>query len=167
MKLGMSITQHEGDTHSYEQHGSGIVEEGFNKYEIPIEIKYTEIPELIGGRLLEKVDNIAEELARQTSQAGFLKIDQELTKVGNVVSAGGKPISQDVFFEMLEKMEMVFDDTGRPDITFVLHPETYKLLRPKMEEWQQDPEFQKRYSELISLKREAWLDRENNRKLVD
>jgi hypothetical protein len=163
----MSITQHEGWMHSYEQPGLGIVDEGLKEYKIPIEVRYDEVPDLVGDRLLAKVDAIAGELARQTSKEGFRKLEEELSKVGNAVDAGGRPVSQEVLLEMLEKMEMSFDDAGNPDITFIVHPVVGEVLRSRMEEWHQDVEFRKRHDELISRKREAWRDRESNRKLVD
>lgn len=165
--LGMSITQHEGLLHSYEQVGAGIVEEGFREYSVPVEIRFDEIPDLVGDRLIAKIETIGEELARQTSKDGFKKIEEELSKVGNFVNAAGRPVSEEVFFEMLHKMDMSFDDNGNPDITFIVHPDMGEHLRRLSEEWKSDAKFNERYKELMRVKREAWLDRENHRKLVD
>ena len=153
--------------HSYEQVGAGIVEEGFREYSVPVQIRFDEIPELVGERLIAKIESIAEELARQTSKDGFKKIEEELSKVGNFVNAAGRPVSEEVFFEMLEKMDMTFDDDGNPNITFIVHPDMGEHLRRLSEKWGADAKFQERYKGLMRAKREAWLDRENNRKLVD
>jgi len=165
--MGTTVIQHEGFTHSYEQIGVGIVEEQLKEHAIPMEIKFDEVPELIGDRLTAKVDAVADELARRTSEDAYKKLDESMGKVGNSINAGGKPFSQKIYLEMLEKMEMEFEDTGEPAFKLVMHPDMAEVVRKRMEEWQNDNDFQLKYGELIRLKREAWFDRESNRKLVD
>jgi hypothetical protein len=74
LRMGTTVIQHEGFTHSYEQIGVGIVEEKLKEHAIPIEIKFDEVPELIGDRLTAKVDALADELARRTSQDAYKKL---------------------------------------------------------------------------------------------
>jgi hypothetical protein len=68
---------------------------------------------------------------------------------------------------MLEKMEMECEENGEPAFSLVMHPDMAEVVRKRMQEWENDRDFQDRYTAVIRLKREAWLDRESNRKLVD
>lgn len=167
LRMGTTVIQHEGFTHSYEQMGAGIVEESLKEHAIPIEIKFSEVPDLIGDRLTAKVDAIADELARRTSQDAYKKLDESTGKVGNWIDAGGQPLTQDLYLGMMEKMEMDFEENGEPAFSLIMHPSMAEVVRKRMEEWENDKDFQQRYNKLIRAKREAWRDRESDRKLVD
>jgi hypothetical protein len=167
LSMGTTVIQHEGFAHSYEQIGVGIIEEKLKEHAIPIEIKLDEVPDLIGDRLIAKVDGVADELARRTSQDAYKKLDESMAKVGNSIDAGGKPLSQEIYLEMLQKMEIDFTEDGEPAFRLMMHPDMADVVRKRMEEWENDKDFQRRYNELILLKREAWFDRESSRKLVD
>jgi len=62
----------------------------------------------------------------------------------------------------LRKMDMSFDEDGRPSIFFVAHPENAMKLQSL-----NTPERQKLFNELIEEKRNEWLRREGYRRLVD
>ena len=117
--------------------------------------------------MISKVDAAASEIARQTSRIGYEKIDEAISKGGTRVDAHGQPFSQEMYLEMIDKVEMDFDRNGRPTQTIIAHPIMAKSMIARMEEWEQDEAFQKKYKELLQRKREAFLDRESDRKLVD
>lgn len=169
--LGRSITQHEGALHSYEQMtDSGIrsISEGMQEVAVPIEVKIDEIPELVGEKLLARVDAIAEETARQISQMTFRKMDEVTHEAGTAVDAAGGPPTKEIWLGMFEKMEMDFDRiTGKPEVTMVMHPVMAETMKKLWSEWEEDKAFMKRYNELLAEKREEWRDRESSRKLVD
>lgn len=169
--LGSSITQHEGVLHSYNQlthSGIRTVTEGFKEIKVPIEVKFEDIPGLIGEKLLERVDAIADDVARQTSQAFYQKMDQTTKEAGTAVNAGGGPPTKELWLKMFQEMEMDFDPkTGKPTITFIAHPTMGEAMHKSWSEWEKDPAFMKQYNEMLSAKREDWRDRESRRKLVD
>lgn len=123
LRMGTTVIQHEGFTHSYEQLGVGIVEENLKEHAIPIEIKFDEVPELIGDRSKAKVDAIADEFARRTSQDAYRKIDESTGKFGNRIDAGRKPFSQETYLAMIEKIEIEFEENGEPGFALVMHPD--------------------------------------------
>jgi hypothetical protein len=169
--LGVRITQHEGTLHSYDQlTHSGIrsVTEGLQEIKVPIEVKIEDIPGLVGDRLLERVDAIAEEAARQVSQVTFRKMDEITREAGMAVDAAGSPPTQEIWLKMFQKMEMDFDPkTGRPEVTMIMHPVMAEAMKKLWSEWENDTVFMKRYDEILAEKREEWRDRESRRKLVD
>jgi len=167
MALAQPVTQHEGREYSYEQVGFGIISEGYQQAQAKIEIKFGEIPDLVGEKLLAKVDQAAGEIARQMAQFGYAKLDEAITKGGNKIDAQGQPFSQSMYLQMIERMEMGFDKRGKPTHTFITHPDMAKAIMAKMGEWEKDDAFQRKYKELMQRKREEFRDRESNRKLVD
>lgn len=98
------------------------------------------------------------------------KAAEATERVGNKVDAGGQPFSAELYFRMLETVQIDFDELGRPDISgtrMVVHPEQAEGVRTLMEQWENDESFQQRYRDIMLKKREEWCDRESNRKLVD
>jgi hypothetical protein len=98
------------------------------------------------------------------------KAGEATERVGNKVDAGGQPFSAELYFQMLETVQIDFDELGRPDISgrrMVMHPDQAERVRALMEQWEKDESFQQRYRDIMLKKREDWRDRESNRKLVD
>jgi len=169
--LGSTVTQHEGALHSYEQitdDGIRRVTEGLEEISVPIEVRFEDIPELVGEKLFKRIDAIAEDVARQTSQITFRKMDQTTREAGNVIDAAGGPPTKEIWLEMFSKMEMDFDPvTKKPEVTLVVHPVMAETMQKLWSEWQTDAAFLKRYEDMLAEKREEWRDRESRRKLVD
>ena len=59
--------------------------------------------------------------------------------------------------------DMEFGPDNQPTITWHTTPELTKVY----ESWQGDPSFKARYEDILNRKRDAWRDRESDRKLVD
>lgn len=165
--LARPIVQHEGTLHSYPQEGFGNVTDGFEHFQVPIKLTLDELKSLTGSKLAEKMDAMAEEMARKTSEHGYRVLDQVTAKAGNVLDASGQPFDKGHFLSMLEMVDMGFTPEGKPDFTIVAHPDMVQALLSCWPEWEKDLEFMRRYESLLSMKREAWLDRESDRKLVD
>lgn len=84
----------------------------------------------------------------------------ELT--GNIVDARGSKFNPEILLQMLEKIEISFDDNGEP-ILPQLHvaPETFKQI--KNLEYTQ--EYEKKRQEIIERKRRLWYAKKRFRKL--
>ena len=98
------------------------------------------------------------------------RMDEAVTRTGNAIDTGGQPLTFNLYLDLLEKVDLEFDEQGNPDFSsrfLVVSPEMADFLRQKMPEWEQNVEFQRRLETIINNKREDWLDRESNRKLVD
>ena len=78
-------------------------------------------------------------------------------------STGGKPLSVNSLFEVLEKIDIDFDEAGNPnELGVVVHPERFSSISRVISQVKADP----RYQAIIERKREEWYAREGNRKLV-
>jgi hypothetical protein len=91
-------------------------------------------------------------------------------RVGTKIDAEGQPFSAELYFKMLEAVQIDFDSNGRPDISgtrLVVHPEQAERMRQLFMQWERDDAFQERYRQVMLKKREEWRDRQSNRRLVD
>lgn len=117
---------------------------------------------------IENIKNVAEEIKKQQAELVFNKLSEVTNETGNVVDAKGKPFTFELFMELLEKIEIDFDDQGKPSMPMlVVSPELGIKLKDLLPKWKANPEYTKRFQEVIEKKRKQWSDRESNRKLVD
>jgi hypothetical protein len=131
-------------------------------------IEISEVPNLTPDKIRQKLDKIAGEMARQMSQNMFSEISRVTRQVGNEVNTQGQPLTKELFLQMVEKIDIDFDEQGHwipPAI--VIHPDLWEAKKDEFKSWESDPEFQLKHEKLIAQKKEEWRDRENRRKLVD
>ncbi|MDO9567490.1 MAG: hypothetical protein Q7J15_12230 [Candidatus Desulfaltia sp.] len=133
-----------------------------------LNLKVEEIQHLSVEQRINKLDTAAREMANQISSHAFATINKAVNKVGNVVDAKGRPFSAEAIFEVLEKIQMDFEDDGvqHKELTVVIPPALTDRVKETMEHIQQDPELSERYNKIIDKKRTEWRDREAARKLV-
>ena len=162
-----SLTQHEGRTHEYEPVGFGTVSEGYREIAVPLTIGFDEVPDLVGGKLEQKLAGMADELGKQQMQMFFQTLNETTEKAGTKIDGGGKPINADKVLQMIEIAQVDFDPSGRPKSTFLMHPEMVETARKIDEQIKNDPDLRTRADAIQRKQYEAWLIRENNRKLVD
>ena len=139
---------------------SSIEETNLEKMTTELQVKFEEVEKMSHEMVLDKINGTAEEMAVKTSELFFERLTKITDETGNVVSSDGAPFSIDLFLEMLEKMEIDFDESGKPSgLSFV--PFTSSISRV-ISQAETDP----RYQAVIERKREEWYAREGNRKLV-
>lgn len=146
----------------------GSVEEmGFEGITADPPVNFAEVEEMTHEMVRDKIDDVAKEMAEQIVRSAYEELKRITAETGNVTSADGKPFSIEMFFEMLEKMDLDFDDAGNPSGTrFVTSPKLFPAIAKAISQAEADPETAKRYQALMDQKREEWRVRENNRKLV-
>lgn len=161
-----SLTQHEGEMHSYVQRGKGLKESGYSAFQHELQFNVDEILSLRDDHRTAKLDEIAKSLRDQMAGSLFSEIQSECDSVGNSVDANGQPLSKELFLEMIRKTETDFDDQKRPNQTLVLHPDMAEKWLPEAKKWEEDPAFVKEHSSILAEKYEAFRERESCRKLV-
>ena len=165
-----SMPYFEGDRHVTGDVEGHMQESTADEIEIPCEIDRSEIIEQ-GIDALVEIFKKATKIQLQAMHKMVLEKSSEgAERVGNQIDAEGEPFSMDLYFKMLETVQINFDSDGRPDIDgtrLVMHPTQTERVQSLMNEWNTDESFQRRYRETMLRKREEWRDRESNRKLVD
>ncbi len=159
--------QHEGSRQRYEQLSGKSVEQEFKTIGVEFTIPAKDVPTLVGRKWDVKVDEIAEKYAGEMARGLFKKVEEVCDETGNAVSGGGRPLSADLFLEMMSRMETDFDSDGRPTATFVTHPDLMPSFKKIADEIENDPELKRRLEDITRRQREAWTAREDNRKLVE
>jgi hypothetical protein len=164
-----SSHQHEGKRWHLSRSDKSTEETGFEMthFEFVLtrdEMRRTDLPSL-----LEKLKDMAEQMAEAQETMLFSRVSAAAEAIGNTVDAGGD-IKPEHLLEMLEKIQMDFDPaTGEPakGQVFVMHPDTAAKVVPKVKAWENDPAFRAEHDRIIARKREEWRAREDRRKLVD
>ncbi len=159
---------HEGDSFTIHRLDGTVQKSRYRETAVELTIDKKDLTSLTPKALAEKIDKAAQEMAEKTSKMIFGKLREIISESGQVHDAKGKPLSPDTFLEALEMIDIDFDEKGDPSgLTVLVGPELWERIRQKAPDWEADPEFKRRHSELMRRKREAWRDRENRRKLVD
>lgn len=129
-------------------------------------VSLQDVPELSIEQRLQKLDEMAEQLARQMSAKLFASLSQTLDKAGQTIDRKNQPFDAEAFFAMLERLEMEFDQKGNPNISIVIPPALLPRVRALEEQFKADPELQRRHLEIMATKKRSWRAREASRKLV-
>jgi hypothetical protein len=159
---------HEGDSFTIHRLDGTVAKSTYRETSAEMTINRKDLVALSPQQLADKIDQLALEMAGKTSKVVFDKLHEITSESGQVRDAKGKPFSPETILEALESIDIDFDEKGQPSgLTFVVGPELGARIREKAPEWEADPEFRRRHSELMQRKREAWRDRESRRKLVN
>jgi hypothetical protein len=138
--------------------------EVLSKFEITIE----QATKLGPKALFLKRPEIAKDMIQKLTIQFINCMEKVTEKTGNIVKTSETDQTSNPFLEMLNKIEIDFDDKGNPIMpTLLLSPEDYERYKVKFPEWEKNPKMEERRKEIIAKKKKEWLDRENSRKLVD
>jgi len=117
---------------------------------------------------IESINEVAERFKKEKAMLMFSKLNEVAEKNGMTVDGKHKPFSFDLFIEMLDKMQIDFDDNGEARMpTVVVNPSLAAVIKEKLPQWDSNIEYKKRMDDLKKRKKEEWDVRESSRKLVD
>lgn len=164
-----TVQQHEGRRLQYQMvDGTWDTVAYENKISSALRIELDRIAQLGPAGYRAKAQEVAQELAPQAMRHFFGMVERFCSEAGTTVDAAGKPFDPMMLLDALEKVELDFDDQGRPELpTLVANPKDAPALARKMAEAERSPEFRRRWNEVMTRKLVEWRDREADRKLVD
>ncbi len=114
----------------------------------------------------KKAEEAGQAVAQQMSKMVVAGIEEAVKETGNeVVMRGG--LTPDGFLDMLQKVEMDFDENGQPLGQFYAGSAMMQEIARKVPEWNADPHLRARHEDIIQKKREEFREREARRRLVD
>ena len=93
-------------------------------------------------------------------------VEAATEKIGNVVTIKNGVITPEAFLEMMEKVEIDFDEHGQSRSSWFLPPEMAVELEKNYQTWQQDPQLKAKLAEVERKKMEQFRARETNRRLA-
>lgn len=163
-----SRIHHEGSAWVMKRVDGSIDHHDYTPIESIFTVDFNEAPHLTPERLREKLNKVAEDMARQLAQGFIGTLNETLEKTGQTKDAKGRPFSKELLLEMLEMVELDFDERGEPILpALVMAPQLYEKIKSDVPTWDQDPVFNAAHEAIIERKRTNWRDRESHRKLVD
>jgi hypothetical protein len=118
-------------------------------------------------QLWELAASLGSQLGDRVGSMMFKSLDKAVTEVGNVID-GKKPMLEQ-FFEMNEKCQLDFDNRGRPIMPqFVTgDAELARKIEDVIEKVRKTPVLRRRFENIMTKKKQEWLDREAARELVE
>jgi len=160
-------TIHEGNRLRTIRADGSVEDSNLKEASAEVMLKLDEIPQLTIEQRVAKINDMADKMAQQMNEHLFGALNATLDKAGQVVDQQGKPLDVDAVFKVLEKIQLDFDEAGKPDqLSIVVHPTLAPQAKLVFEKIESDPVLRERYEEIIVRKRFEWRDREADRKLV-
>jgi len=157
----------EGDRLIFEGEDGTEREMEFGHAEAEFKVSVDELPTMTREQLIAKVDNAAEDLARQQVERAVGVLNEAIETVGNTLQMGGEPFQEEHLFRALEKISIDFDESGQPYLpALVMGPSMAERATEVVGRVTSEPDLRRRYEQIISAKREEWRARESHRKLV-
>ncbi|MBT0663652.1 hypothetical protein KI809_04985 [Geobacter pelophilus] len=154
---GMSIHRASGD----------VDKSSFIQNSTEFSISYDEVPGLSLNDVLDKLDKAAKNMSDQVQKTFYLKMNEDLDRMGRTVDQKGKPFTADTILEALKSIHIDFDKDGKHH-GLELHtaPQLQDAVRKAFADLEADPDLKRRHEELMIQKREEYRAREASRRLV-
>jgi hypothetical protein len=152
----LEITRVNGDFESME----------FQPIMVEFKIKPEDLIEKGVDAYYSKIPEVAEEMRKEKSKFLIENVGEITSRTGNIVNLN-KPTGE-WYLEALENGGISFDEFGfssMPDI--FVNPKDYDRIISDFSKLESDPNIKQKIKEIIESKRREWIDKENNRKLVD
>lgn len=166
-KIGFRA-QREGKTSSFQTEQGKIEQIDFQKAGAGIEYRPKFAEGMTPDEFVKLHRDPAREMGGKIVGGLYEKLDKITQETGNVVNTGGKPLTHDLFLDLIEKMHIEFDEKGEPRMPSLnAGSEMFAHLQREMPKWHSDPVFQTRWKAIMDRKREDFREREACRRLVD
>lgn len=160
--------QLEGREASYERSGGEMVDVEYKAQSVQRMMDFEVGRGLDPETFMDTAASIGEEMARKMTEDLFADVSKAIESVGNVTVSEGDGISFEAFLEMNSKVQLEFNDDGKPvDRTIVLSPEAHKRFVARLHEWHADPEKCAAMEAVLKKKKKEFDEREACRRMVD
>lgn len=163
---------YEGDTFRFTT-DDGFSQTGtYKEISTKFEISKDEIVKKGPDAYFSRIPQIAKDWIERQSRLLFQKMDEVTETTGNIVDAKSKPLSPELILAALDKVAVSFDEFGNANLpAIVVHPDKLERMKKEFQRYESDPllmiKYKLMYKLIIDKKRQEWLDRESDRKLVD
>jgi predicted DNA-binding protein (UPF0251 family) len=157
---------HEGDRVMMVDEEGLVSEIPMKHHRVTVTIRDDELESLRTEDIARRFDEAARQMAMQTGKTFIQSLEKAVQSVGNVSEYRGKPTADDLL-NMLERVDIDFDEHGRPELpTLICGEKMYSQLAELVPEMEEDPQIKKRFEGIIETQRDKWRDRESSRELV-
>lgn len=163
-----SYMHHEGNRWIIEQEDGTRVESSYEEVSAGFSIKTSDAPTLTADQIRTKLDEVAQEMARQQFQHMMSTITASAQHIQDESTYAPRKLTKEVFLDALRRITVSFRENGEIDPpSIIMHPDLWEKIKDDVATWENDPEFKRQHEQIIQQKREEWRARESNRKLVE
>src|SRR5882724_8499676 len=113
---------HEGNRMRTRRANGSVEETKLKRALGEISLKVSDIPALTFEQRIAELDKVAGQVADQIGTHSLKTLSESLDKAGQVVDRKGKPFDAEAVFELLEKLQIEFDESGKSDLTILIPP---------------------------------------------
>lgn len=164
-----SYRQHEGERFTIiREDGSSTTSPQRELRSENMEFRLTDIQSRGEVAIFETIAKAHQQIATAGRRLFSERLEEEPI---NRLDGAGRRFSPELYLEILESLEMSFDDEGNwnePDFWQERpNPAMLKTIEAVRKRFDEEPELKSKLDTLLKRKREAFNDREANRKLVD
>jgi len=153
-------SQHRGPIRNVR--GDSPLDQNMPPIQSRVEIKLDTIHNTNFDDYTQLLCDIAQSNIAGLAQRFFKGMEEITSATGNTVNAAGKPFSFDLFNDLLEKVSIEFDKSGKPIFpTLVVPPAAYE----KIKNLEPTPEQSERTSEIIAQKKAKFDAQKRTRRL--
>jgi len=157
----------EGIKNSILRENGSYKEESLKRHEAKMEINLELLSSLTPQALMEKYKQLARDMACEQMKTMLNGLNCACDESGQTVNGKGGKFSIELWFQMMNKMELQFDENGnQKEMICLIHPSMEDGVKSELQRVENEPELKRRYEELVSRKRREWCDKEAARKLV-
>jgi hypothetical protein len=164
------FTQHEGRKliHNTQDDTGKRKETAFKEAKVEYAFKYEDVINMKPEDVLELITVKAKEFGGQQLRINYQVLDETTKEAGNVVDAGGKPLTIDLFLDTISKISIDFDKFGNPQMPTMVIPESQSdKYRKLIEEAENDETAKQRMEAILAQKKKEYDAEQASRKLVD
>jgi hypothetical protein len=167
MNIGSSHRNYEGNQWTVQREDGTETTSSYKKAESAIKIHFDDVPNLTPDKIAAKIDQLTHDMASQVDEQLFQTLMSVGEQTDRVVDGSNRSFI-DNMLHSLESMLISFDKDGAPRMpTAFVSPQMAEQLKDKIPEWNNDPDIDQKYNEIMMRKREEWRDRESSRRLVE
>lgn len=161
-----SHQQHEGKDGSFQTNSGQIEQIDFRKTSVAM----TSPVKQGRGETLEEILKVmtkgGSDMGRKIQDTILQGVEAATENVGNVIQIRNNEITPEAFLEMMEKVEIDFDEDGRSRSSWFLPQTIAAELHKSYEAWQEDPILRTKLAALEAKKKEEFRAREVTRRLA-
>lgn len=160
------VIHHEGNESDFQTVEGVIKDTPMKEFSIEMSVQFSELPHLKHQEIVNLLFAEGSKLGESIGKNMFSTLREEISGTGNIVHSKDGSFSIGLFLEMLEKVQIDFDDFGKPIMpSLIVNPKQREFIEKTLNE-ATDNETD-RYKHIMLKKEQEWNARESNRKLVD
>lgn len=166
-QIGMR-PQREGRSSSFQDEQGNIRQIDYKLKSVPIQRKLEDARGMTIEDFIETAREPGIGMGKEMMRSLYEMLDKVTKETGNIVNLGGRPLTYELFLDLLEKIQFDFAQDGSPMWPSLnLGSEAHAHFQRVWPEWLKNPEFHARLKRIIDRKREEFYEREACRRLVD